>query len=73
MAALEKGVAALATGSGQSAEFIAINNIAKAGDNIVTSPFLYGGTYNLFKVSLARLGIDFRFAKDDSAEALEEQ
>ncbi len=71
MAALEKGVAALATGSGQSAEFIVINNIAKAGDNIVTSPFLYGGTYNLFKVSLARLGIDFRFAEDDSAESLE--
>ncbi len=72
MAALEKGVAALATGSGQSAEFIVVNNIAKAGDNIVTSPFLYGGTYNLFKVSLARLGIDFRFAEDDSAEKLEE-
>lgn len=71
MAALEKGVAALATGSGQSAEFIVINNLAKAGDNIVTSPYLYGGTYNLFKVSLARLGIDFRFAKDDSAENLE--
>ncbi len=71
MAALEKGVAALATGSGQSAEFIVINNIAKAGDNIVTSPYLYGGTYNLFKVSLARLGIDFRFAEDDSAENIE--
>lgn len=71
MAALEKGVAALATGSGQSAEFIVVNNIAKAGDNIVTSPFLYGGTYNLFKVSFARLGIDFRFAEDDSAESLE--
>ena len=71
MAALEKGVAALATGSGQSAEFIVINNLAKAGDNIVTSPYLYGGTYNLFKVSLARLGIDFRFAEDDSAERLE--
>ncbi len=71
MAALENGVAALATSSGQSAEFIAINNLAKAGDNIVTSPFLYGGTYNLFKVSLARLGIEVRFAKDDSAEELE--
>lgn len=71
MAALEKGVAALATGSGQSAEFIVINNLAKTGDNIVTSPYLYGGTYNLFKVSLARLGIDFRFAEDDSADKLE--
>ena len=71
MAALENGVAAMATASGQSAEFIAINNLAKAGDNIVTSPFLYGGTYNLFKVSLARLGIEVRFAKDDSAEELE--
>ncbi len=71
MAALEGGVAALATASGQAAQFIALNNILQAGDNFVTSPFLYGGTYNQFKVSFKRLGIEARFAKDDSAESLE--
>ena len=71
IAALEGGVAALATSSGQAAQFIALNNILQAGDNFVTSPFLYGGTYNQFKVAFKRLGIDVRFAKDDSAESLE--
>ncbi|WP_295798649.1 O-acetylhomoserine aminocarboxypropyltransferase/cysteine synthase [Mucilaginibacter sp.] len=71
IAALEGGVAALATASGQSAQFIALNNILQAGDNFVTSPFLYGGTYNQFKVAFKRLGIDVRFAKDDTAENLE--
>ncbi len=71
VAALEGGVAALATASGQAAQFIALNNILQAGDNFVTSPFLYGGTYNQFKVAFKRLGIDVRFAKDDTAENLE--
>jgi O-acetylhomoserine (thiol)-lyase len=71
IAALEGGVAALATASGQASQFIALNNILKVGDNFVTSPFLYGGTYNQFKVSFKRLGIDARFAKDDTAENLE--
>ncbi|MDP9048605.1 MAG: aminotransferase class I/II-fold pyridoxal phosphate-dependent enzyme [Bacteroidota bacterium] len=71
IAALEGGVAALATGSGQAAQFIALNNILQVGDNFVTSPFLYGGTYNQFKVAFTRLGIDARFAKDDTAENLE--
>ncbi|MBB6109545.1 O-acetylhomoserine aminocarboxypropyltransferase/cysteine synthase family protein [Mucilaginibacter lappiensis] len=71
LAALEGGVAALATASGQAAQFIALNNILQAGDNFVTSPFLYGGTYNQFKVAFKRLGIDVRFAKDDSAENIE--
>ncbi|MDN5288865.1 MAG: O-acetylhomoserine aminocarboxypropyltransferase [Mucilaginibacter sp.] len=71
IAALEGGVAALATASGQAAQFIALNNILQAGDNFVTSPFLYGGTYNQFKVAFKRLGIDARFAKDDTAESLE--
>ena len=71
IAALEAGVAALATASGQAAQFIALNNILQTGDNFVTSPFLYGGTYNQFKVAFKRLGIDVRFAKDDSAENLE--
>ncbi|HAL81902.1 MAG TPA: O-acetylhomoserine aminocarboxypropyltransferase [Mucilaginibacter sp.] len=71
IAALEGGVAALATASGLAAQFIALNNILQAGDNFVTSPFLYGGTYNQFKVAFKRLGIDVRFAKDDTAENLE--
>ena len=71
MAALEGGVAALATASGQASQFIALNNILQVGDNFVTSPFLYGGTYNQFKVAFKRLGIDVRFAADDTAENLE--
>jgi len=71
IAALEGGVAALATASGQAAQFIALNNILQAGDNFVTSPFLYGGTYNQFKVAFKRLGIDARFAADDTADNIE--
>ncbi|MBS1504869.1 MAG: aminotransferase class I/II-fold pyridoxal phosphate-dependent enzyme, partial [Bacteroidetes bacterium] len=71
VAALEGGIAALATGSGQAAQFLALNNILQPGENFVTSPFLYGGTYNQFKVSFKRLGIDVRFAQDDSAEEIE--
>ena len=71
MAALEGGVAAVATASGHSAQFLALNNILQAGDNFVTSPFLYGGTHNQFKVSFKRLGVEARFAKDDSAKELE--
>src|SRR5271170_6047650 len=71
VAALEGGVAALATASGQAAQFIALNNILQAGDNFVTSPFLYGGTYNQFKVAFKRLGIDVRFAKGDKPESFE--
>ncbi|MEN0055470.1 MAG: O-acetylhomoserine aminocarboxypropyltransferase/cysteine synthase [Mucilaginibacter sp.] len=71
IAALEGGVAALATASGQASQFIALNNILQVGDNFVTSPFLYGGTYNQFKVAFKRIGIDARFAKDDTAESFE--
>jgi O-acetylhomoserine (thiol)-lyase len=71
IAALEGGVAALATASGLASQFIALNNILQVGDNFVTSPFLYGGTYNQFKVAFKRLGIDARFAKDDTAENIE--
>ena len=55
MAALEGGVAALAVSSGQAAQFIALNNILQAGDNFVSSSYLYGGTYNQFKVAFKRL------------------
>src|SRR4030042_3836028 len=51
IAALEGGVAALATGSGQAAQFLALNNILQAGENFVSTSFLYGGTYNQFKVA----------------------
>ncbi len=71
IAALEGGVAALATASGQAAQFIALNNILQAGDNFVSTSFLYGGTYNQFKVAFKRLGIEARFAKGDKAEAFE--
>jgi len=71
VAALEGGVAALAVASGHAAQFIALTNILKYGDNIVTSPFLYGGTHNQFKVSFKNLGIDARFAKDDTASSFE--
>jgi O-acetylhomoserine/O-acetylserine sulfhydrylase len=71
IAALEGGVAALATGSGQAAQFLALNNILQTGDNFVSTSFLYGGTYNQFKVSFKRLGIDVRFAEGDKVEAFE--
>jgi O-acetylhomoserine (thiol)-lyase len=68
MAALEGGVAALATSSGQAAQFLALNNIMQAGDNFVSTSYLYGGTYNQFKISFKRLGIDARFVEGDDAE-----
>src|SRR5262245_8112080 len=71
IAALEGGVAALAVGSGQAAQFIALNNILQAGDNFVSTSFLYGGTYNQFKVAFKRLGIDVRFAEGDTVEEFE--
>ncbi|MCZ8354834.1 MAG: O-acetylhomoserine aminocarboxypropyltransferase/cysteine synthase [Cyclobacteriaceae bacterium] len=71
IAALEGGVAALAVSSGQAAQFIALNNILQAGDNFVSTSFLYGGTYNQFKVAFKRLGIDVRFAEGDKPEAFE--
>jgi O-acetylhomoserine/O-acetylserine sulfhydrylase len=69
MAALEGGVAALATGSGQAAQFLALNNILQPGDNFVTTPYLYGGTYNQFKVAFKRIGIEVRFADGDNVES----
>ncbi len=71
MAALEGGAAALATGSGQSAQFLALNNIMQAGDNFVSTTYLYGGTYNQFKVAFKRLGIEARFAGGDKVESFE--
>jgi len=69
IAALEGGVAALATSSGQAAQFLALNNILQAGDNFITTSYLYAGTYNQFKVAFKRLGIEARFADGDDAES----
>jgi len=71
VAALEGGVAAVATSSGQSAQFLALNNILQAGDNFVTTSFLYGGTHNQFKVAFKRLGIEARFADGDDVASFE--
>ncbi len=64
VAALEGGVASLAVSSGHAAQFIALTTILRNGENFVTSPFLYGGSHNQFKVTFANFGIDARFAKD---------
>ena len=72
IAALEGGAAAVATASGQSAQFLAITTIAQAGNNILSTQNLYGGTYNQFKVTLPRLGIQVRFAEEDTVEAFEQ-
>lgn len=69
MAALEGGAGAMATASGMSAALIAILNLAEAGDNFVSMSTLYGGTYNLFNVTLRKLGIDCRFFGEDATEA----
>jgi len=69
VAALEGGAAALATASGQAAQFLALATICSAGDNVVSTTSLYGGTYNQFKVALLRLGIDVRFVGGDDADA----
>jgi len=68
IAALEGGVAALAVASGQAAQFTAISTIAQAGENIVSTSLLYGGTYNQFKVTFPRLGIHVKFVDGDSPE-----
>lgn len=72
IAALEGGVAAVATASGQAAQFLSVITLAQAGDNIVSTPNLYGGTYNQFKVTLPRLGINVKFVDgNDSPEDFE--
>lgn len=71
VAALEGGVAALAVASGQAAQLVALHNILQAGDNFVTTSYLYGGTHNQFKVAFKRLGIEARFADGDNPESIE--
>lgn len=71
IAALEGGVAAVSTASGMAAQFLALNNILQAGENFVSTPFLYGGTYNQFKVAFKRIGIEARFAKGNDVADFE--
>ena len=71
VAALEGGVAALATASGHSAQFLAINNITTVGDNFVTTSHLYGGSYNQFKNSFKNIGVEARFADGVSVQSFE--
>jgi O-acetylhomoserine (thiol)-lyase len=71
IAALEGGLAALATSSGQAAQFIALTNILDAGDNLVSTSYLYGGTYNQFKVQFKRLGIGVKFVDGDKPSDFE--
>lgn len=73
VAALEGGVSALATSSGQSAQFIALNNILQVGDNFVTTSNLYGGTYNQFKSQFKRLGIEVRFTPNNDPSEFEKR
>ena len=65
---LEGGSAAMLTSSGQAANFFAVFNIASAGDHVVSSSAIYGGSYNLFAVTMKRMGIDFTFVSPDSTE-----
>jgi len=71
IAALEGGIAALATSSGQAAQFIALTNILQAGDNLVSTSYLYGGTYNQFKVQFKRIGIGVKFVDGDKPSDFE--
>lgn len=71
IAALEGGVAALATSSGMAAQLLAITTLAETGDNIVSTNLLYGGTFNQFKVTLPRLGIDVKFVDGDEPSDFE--
>ncbi len=68
IAALEGGTAAMLTSSGQAANFFAVFNIAQAGDHVVSSASIYGGTYNLFAVTMKKMGIDFTFVSPDCTD-----
>ncbi|MBE6973432.1 MAG: O-acetylhomoserine aminocarboxypropyltransferase/cysteine synthase [Ruminococcaceae bacterium] len=67
--ALEGGTAAMLTSSGQAANFYAVFNIASCGDHVVASSAIYGGTYNLFAVTMKRMGVEFTFVEPDCSEA----
>ena len=68
IAALEGGTAAMLTSSGQAASFFSVFNLAGAGDHVISSSTIYGGTYNLFNVTMRRMGIDFTFVDPDCTD-----
>ena len=68
IAALEGGVGAMLTSSGQAASFYSVFNVASAGDHVISSSAIYGGTFNLFNVTMRKLGIDFTFLRPDATE-----
>ena len=70
IAALEGGTAAMLTSSGQAANFFAVFNIASCGDHVVSSSAIYGGSFNLFSVTMKRMGIDFTFVNPDCDRSL---
>lgn len=72
VSALEGGVAAISCASGHAAQFLVINTLVKNGENIISSPYLYGGTYHQFKEQLPRLGIEVKFEKPSNYEKIEE-
>ncbi|MBQ3800776.1 MAG: O-acetylhomoserine aminocarboxypropyltransferase/cysteine synthase [Treponema sp.] len=69
IASLEGGTAAMLTSSGQAANFFAVFNIATAGDHVVASSSIYGGTFNLFNVTMRKMGVDFTFISPDCSDA----
>ena len=69
IAALEGGVGALCTSSGQAASMLSVLNVAKSGDHVISAANIYGGTYNLFAVTLKRLGIDVTFVSQDMSDS----
>lgn len=68
IADLEGGVGAMLTSSGQAASFFSVFNICSAGDHVVAASAIYGGTFNLFNVTMRKLGIDFTFVRPDATE-----
>lgn len=70
MAALEGGTAAVAAASGMAAQYLAFSNLVEAGDNIVSTSFLYGGTFSQFKHTFARIGVEVRFAQGDDIRSI---
>ena len=66
--ALEGGSAAMLTSSGQAANFFSVFNLASCGDHVISSSAIYGGTYNLFAVTMKKMGIDFTFVSPDCTE-----
>ena len=68
IAALEGGTAGMLTSSGQAANFFSIFNVATCGDHVVSSSAIYGGTFNLFNVTMRKMGIEFTFVEPDCSE-----